>query len=50
MTAKSIACAIRWQVMREDLADRERLIAALEDPRNQRRIPLASVKKKFNLP
>ena len=32
-----------WEDLQEDLEDRERLIAALEDPKNQKRIPLAKV-------
>lgn len=39
-----------WKELQEDLEDRERLIAALEDPKNQKRISLARLKKKFNLP
>lgn len=39
-----------WKELQEDLEDRECLIAALEDPKNQKRISLARLKKKLNLP
>lgn len=42
-----------WQELeelREDIEDAERLNAALADPKNRRRIPLAEVKRRFRLP
>ena len=40
----------RWEEMQEDLEDSLRLAEALADPKNQRRIPLARVKRRFKLP
>lgn len=39
----------KWEEMREDIEDARRLMAALVDPKNQKRIPYAQVKKKLNL-
>ncbi len=39
-----------WQEMKEDLEDAVRLMGALADPKNQKRIPLSRVKKQFDLP
>lgn len=38
-----------WEEMREDMEDAERLTASLADPKNQKRIPYARVKKLLNL-
>jgi len=38
-----------WEERREDLEDASRLAAALADPRNQRRIPWAQVKRRLGL-
>ena len=38
-----------WEDMREDMEDAERLNASLADPKNQKRIPYARVKKLLHL-
>lgn len=39
-----------WEELKEDLEDSLRLAEALADPKNQRHIPLARVKKSLRLP
>lgn len=38
-----------WQEMKEDLEDTERLMEALTDPKNQKRISLSKVRKTLHL-
>ncbi len=40
----------KWEDLREDIEDAERLAAALADPKNQKRIPFSQVKKILRLP
>ncbi len=39
-----------WEEMREDMDDSRRLLEALSDPENQKRIPFSRVKKLLRLP
>lgn len=38
-----------WEVERENLEDATRLLEALADPRNQKRVPLSRVRKLLHL-
>ena len=39
-----------WRKMKEDFEDTTRLIEALADSKNQKRVPFWAVKKRFNFP
>lgn len=38
-----------WEEMREDFEDSQRLRDALSDPKNQRKISLEAIRKKYSL-